>query len=229
MTLICRMHNSNVESEPTGEFKSFLFFISISTMVKSPSNAKHSVTTLGNIEEVAKVFKKFDANGDRKISAFKRCSMHLALIFLPRKSIRQFSLERIGRRDENSSKELRDASDLYDQDGNELISAKKLHAVLESLGENSSLRDCLKMIKYVDVDGDGCVNFECIYILVSSSSNYLSELVVVLFVFESPIYCFSPNTEEKEEATMAADFLFTKEEMAIDKRSWVTKSLYKAL
>ncbi|KAL7253124.1 hypothetical protein ACSBR1_007611 [Camellia fascicularis] len=141
-------------------------------------------------------------------------------------------LHEIGRRDENSNKELRDASNLYNQDGNELISAKKLHAVLESLEENCSLRDCLKMIKYVyvDVDGDGCVNFECIYILVSSSSNYLSELIVVLFVFESPIYCFSPNTEEeKEEATMAADFLFTKEEMAIDKRSWVTKSLYKAL
>ncbi|KAL7193436.1 hypothetical protein ACSBR2_025113 [Camellia fascicularis] len=64
MTLICRMHNSNVEFEPTGEFKSSLFFFFISMLAKSSSNGKQSVTTLGNMEEVAKVFKKFNANGD---------------------------------------------------------------------------------------------------------------------------------------------------------------------
>ncbi|KAI7981042.1 putative calcium-binding protein CML18 [Camellia lanceoleosa] len=56
--------------------------------------------------------------------------------------------------DESSNQELRDAFDLYDQDGNGLISAKKLHAVLKSLGEKCSWRDCLKMIKSIDVDGD---------------------------------------------------------------------------
>ncbi|KAL7222805.1 hypothetical protein ACSBR1_024495 [Camellia fascicularis] len=45
-------------------------------------------------------------------------------------------------------------------DGNELISAKELQDVLKSLGEKCSWRDCLKMIKSVDVDGNGCVNFE---------------------------------------------------------------------
>ncbi|KAL7203239.1 hypothetical protein ACSBR2_016524 [Camellia fascicularis] len=62
--------------------------------------------------------------------------------------------------DESSNKELCYAFDLYDQDGNGLISAKKLHAVLKSLVEKCSWRDCLKMIKSVDVDGNGCVNFE---------------------------------------------------------------------
>ncbi|XP_028096828.1 probable calcium-binding protein CML18 [Camellia sinensis] len=62
--------------------------------------------------------------------------------------------------DESSSKELCYVFDLYDQDGNGLISAKKLHIVLKSLGEKCSWRDCLKMIESVDVDGNGCINFE---------------------------------------------------------------------
>ncbi|KAL7222806.1 hypothetical protein ACSBR1_024496 [Camellia fascicularis] len=80
------MHNSNVESEPTSEFKSSHFFFFISTMAKSSSNGKHSVTTLGNMEEVTKVFKKFDANGDGKISVSEGSSVHLSLILLLRKS-----------------------------------------------------------------------------------------------------------------------------------------------
>ncbi|KAI8027838.1 putative calcium-binding protein CML18 [Camellia lanceoleosa] len=40
--------------------------------------------------------------------------------------------------DESSSKKLRYAFDLCDQDGNGLISAKKLHAVLKSLEEKCS-------------------------------------------------------------------------------------------
>lgn len=57
-------------------------------------------------------------------------------------------------------KELRDAFELYDKDKNGVISARELHAVMKSLGEKCSYRDCCKMISSVDEDGDGCVNFE---------------------------------------------------------------------
>ncbi|KAF7144607.1 hypothetical protein RHSIM_Rhsim04G0081900 [Rhododendron simsii] len=50
------------------------------------------------------------------------------------------------------------AFDLYDKDGNVLISAKELHVVMKSLREKCSLADCSRMIASVDVDG--CVNFE---------------------------------------------------------------------
>ncbi|KAF7135319.1 hypothetical protein RHSIM_Rhsim08G0118500 [Rhododendron simsii] len=57
-----------------------------------------------------------------------------------------------------TNKELRYAFDLYDKNGNGLIS--ELHAVMKSLGEKCSLADCSRMIASVDVDSDGCVNFE---------------------------------------------------------------------
>ncbi|CAN1122769.1 Probable calcium-binding protein CML23 [Linum perenne] len=57
-------------------------------------------------------------------------------------------------------KELKDAFDLYDMDKNGLISANELHAVMKMLGLKCSMGDCKKMIRQVDQDGDGSVNFE---------------------------------------------------------------------
>jgi calcium-binding protein CML len=56
--------------------------------------------------------------------------------------------------------ELREAFAMYDLDKNGVISAKELHKVLRSLGERCSVGDCARMIRSVDVDGDGCVSFE---------------------------------------------------------------------
>lgn len=50
---------------------------------------------------------------------------------------------------------------VFDADKNGLISAKELRRVLISLGcVNCSVKECRKMIKGVDKDGDGFVNFE---------------------------------------------------------------------
>ncbi|KAH6828985.1 hypothetical protein C2S53_012169 [Perilla frutescens var. hirtella] len=50
---------------------------------------------------------------------------------------------------------------VFDADGNGLISAKELKSVLARLGcGNCSAKQCRKMIKGVDRDGDGFVNFE---------------------------------------------------------------------
>ncbi|KAK6125752.1 hypothetical protein DH2020_040507 [Rehmannia glutinosa] len=62
--------------------------------------------------------------------------------------------------DENKEKELKEAFDLYDKDKNGKISATELHAVLGSLGEDCSIKDCGRMIGSFDVDGDGCINYE---------------------------------------------------------------------
>jgi len=56
---------------------------------------------------------------------------------------------------------LMDAFLVFDIDKNGLISPKELRRVLVNLGcENSSLRDCKRMIKGVDKNGDGFVDFE---------------------------------------------------------------------
>lgn len=57
--------------------------------------------------------------------------------------------------------DLRDAFLVFDSDKNGLISAKELHHVLKRLDfANCSLKECNLMIKCVDKDGDGFVNFE---------------------------------------------------------------------
>lgn len=56
---------------------------------------------------------------------------------------------------------IREAFLVFDDDKNGLISAKELRRVLICLGcVNCSVKECRKMIKGVDKDGDGFVNFE---------------------------------------------------------------------
>ncbi|KAL3616573.1 hypothetical protein CASFOL_039963 [Castilleja foliolosa] len=55
--------------------------------------------------------------------------------------------------------EIKEAFRVFDVDGDGLISAEELHRVLERLGK-CSVKECRKMIKGVDRDGDGFVNFE---------------------------------------------------------------------
>ncbi|KAK8483755.1 hypothetical protein V6N13_132070 [Hibiscus sabdariffa] len=56
---------------------------------------------------------------------------------------------------------LMDAFLMFDRDKNGLISAKELRNVLNSLGFNKcSLQECKRMIRGVDKDGDGFVDFK---------------------------------------------------------------------
>ncbi|KAG8067534.1 hypothetical protein GUJ93_ZPchr0005g16242 [Zizania palustris] len=63
-------------------------------------------------------------------------------------------------REAASEAELREAFRMYDADSNGLISARELHRVLRQLGDKCSVADCSRMIRSVDADGDGCVNFD---------------------------------------------------------------------
>lgn len=146
-------------------------------MAKDSSNPKHSVS-VGDKHDVELVFRKYDANGDGRISLpelgsiFKALGTAMTADELKRVmseidtdgdgfiDLKEFTEFHRGGDSANDFKELRDAFDLYDKDKNGKISAAELLAVLKQLGENCSLKDCKKMISSVDVDGDGCVNFD---------------------------------------------------------------------
>ncbi|XP_050374440.1 calcium-binding protein CML24-like [Argentina anserina] len=125
-------------------------------------------------EELKLIFDKFDKNGDGRI-----CCDELREIFRElgsettpdevRTIMAEFDKDGDGRIDLDefaeilnggSTKDLRDAFDLYDLDKNGRISAGELHEVLKRLGQKCSRKDCAKMIASVDADGDGHVNFE---------------------------------------------------------------------
>ncbi|XP_061371061.1 calmodulin-like protein 3 [Gastrolobium bilobum] len=66
-----------------------------------------------------------------------------------------------GKEKDDDDDYLMDAFLVFDTDKNGLISAKELRRVLLNLGcDNCSLRECKRMIKGVDKNGDGFVDFE---------------------------------------------------------------------
>lgn len=137
------------------------------------------------LAEVEHVFRRYDANGDGKISAEELASVLRALGAPPGPGevqrmmdemdadrdgfvdLSEFVAFHCGSRDEGNGgredateSELREAFRMYDADRNGLISARELHRVLRQLGDKCSVADCSRMIRSVDADGDGSVNFE---------------------------------------------------------------------
>ncbi|KAK4410818.1 Calcium-binding allergen Ole e 8 [Sesamum angolense] len=137
---------------------------------------------LQNMEEVKRVFDRFDANGDGKISSdelggvIKALGSETSADEVARMmeeidtdkdgfiSLEEFAVFCSADSDPsgggNSEKELREAFDLYDQDHDGQISTTELHLILTRLGERCTVNDCTEMIRSVDADGDGFVSFD---------------------------------------------------------------------
>lgn len=132
----------------------------------------------GDVEhELTDVFQHFDADGDGKISADELKSV---LASLGDEDLSEEELTAMIKEadsngdgyidltdfirlntgsDFNKDSELYDAFTLFDVDKKGYITAQGLYEIMKRLGEQSSLDDCHLMIKRVDSDGDGVVNF----------------------------------------------------------------------
>ncbi|CAJ1936626.1 unnamed protein product [Sphenostylis stenocarpa] len=140
------------------------------------ASSKSSVY-LQDMEEMKRVFNRFDANGDGKISVSELDNVLRTLGsgvppddlqrvmddldtdhdgFINLSEFAAFCRSDTG---DDGDTELHDAFNLYDQDKNGLISATELFQVLNRLGMSCSVEECHNMIKSVDSDGDGNVNF----------------------------------------------------------------------
>ncbi|KAI9080011.1 hypothetical protein K1719_038076 [Acacia pycnantha] len=74
--------------------------------------------------------------------------------------------------DDEEREELKDAFLIYDSDRNGLISAKELRRVMVNLGwTDCSIRDCKNMIRAVDLNGDGFVDFHEFRAMMRSNSS----------------------------------------------------------
>ncbi|CAI8613838.1 unnamed protein product [Vicia faba] len=131
--------------------------------------------------ELARIFQMFDKNGDGRITKKELsdslqnlgiCISEKDLITMIEKidvngdgfvDIDEFGeLYQTIMDDKDEEEDIKEAFNVFDQNGDGFITGEELSAVLSSLGlkNGKSLEDCKNMIKKVDVDGDGMVNFK---------------------------------------------------------------------
>lgn len=145
-------------------------------------------STHTHCQDLETVFKKFDVNGDGRISCSELGSIMASLGHPCTKEELQCMVREAdadgdgfidfsefveintkGVDDDAAMEDLRSAFLVYDVDRNGAISAEELHQVLRSLGERTSMAECVDMIKGVDSDGDGEVSFEQFKMMMSKS------------------------------------------------------------
>lgn len=145
-----------------------------SSGLSSPGSGGVSQPT---INEMRRVFNRFDSDKDGKISqteykvVLRALGQEKAIEDVPKifKAVdldgdgfidfREF-IEAHKRSGGIRSSDIRNAFWTFDLNGDGKISAEEVMSVLRKLGERCSLEDCKRMVKAVDADGDGLVNME---------------------------------------------------------------------
>ncbi|XP_028798453.1 probable calcium-binding protein CML25 [Neltuma alba] len=156
---------------------------------RSPSLSMHSRAQL--TAELEEVFKRFDVNGDGKISASELGSI-LGSLGEPATeeelnnmirevdadgdgfiSLQEFvELNTKGIDSVEAMENLKDAFSVFDIDGNGKITAEELQMVMKSLGDDCSVVECRRMINGVDSDGDGQIDFEEFKVMMMMGSRH---------------------------------------------------------
>ncbi|KAL3535893.1 hypothetical protein ACH5RR_004354 [Cinchona calisaya] len=104
-------------------------------------------------KEIADMMKKVDSDGDGLIDLDEFCESFDSLLLGGGEMSEEQELE---------EGDLKEAFGVFDGDKDGLITVKELGLVLSSLGfkEGKNLEDCKEMIRKIDMDGDGMVNFD---------------------------------------------------------------------
>ncbi|PHT27867.1 putative calcium-binding protein CML28 [Capsicum baccatum] len=132
-------------------------------------------------EELRRVFQIFDRNSDGRITKNElNDSLENMGIYIPDDELTQMiakidvngdgcvdmdefgSLYRTIMDERNEEEDMREAFNVFDQNGDGYICVDELKEVLASLGlkQGRTLEDCKQMINKVDIDGDGMVDFD---------------------------------------------------------------------
>lgn len=118
---------------------------------------KESLRNIGIVmedSEISEMVAKVDENNDGLVDLDEFCELCNSFLGV---EMAAGDEER-----ENLDDDLREAFDVFDGDKDGLISEEELSRVLSCLGLNQGkrLEACKEMIRSVDVDGDGMVNFD---------------------------------------------------------------------
>ncbi|KAE8669191.1 GTPase-activating protein gyp7-like [Hibiscus syriacus] len=129
-------------------------FITKQELKESLTNIRMFLTE----KEVEEMVVKLDMNGDGLIDFDEFCILCKAIDDDDESCSK--SSEEEGHA--NGGEMLKDAFDVFDRDHDGLITVEELGSVLNSLGlkEGDRVEDCREMIRKVDIDGDGMVDFD---------------------------------------------------------------------
>uniref|UniRef100_A0A0E0L1X1 EF-hand domain-containing protein n=1 Tax=Oryza punctata TaxID=4537 RepID=A0A0E0L1X1_ORYPU len=130
-------------------------------------------------DETERVFRKFDANGDGRISRAELAALfgsvgHAVTDDEVARMMQEADSDGDGyislgefaaisaspANDAAVEEDLRQAFSVFDADGNGVITPAELARVLRGIGEAATMAQCRRMIDGVDRNGDGLINFE---------------------------------------------------------------------
>lgn len=147
----------------------------------SVSDAVESHQKRMDSDELRRIFQIFDRNGDGRITKNElNSSLENMGIFIPDPELIQMiekidvngdgcvdidefgSLYQTIMDERDEEEDMREAFNVFDQNGDGFICVEELKSVLASLGlkQGRTIEDCKQMINKVDIDGDGMVNYD---------------------------------------------------------------------
>lgn len=116
-----------------------------------------------NTKEALSEIRKVDTNNDGLIDLEEFRNLYHSLVSVGCDEARDISIEKVeDGQEEDEERELKGAFEIFDKNGDGMISAEELCEILTSLGlkKGERIEDCIDMINKVDMNGDGMVNFE---------------------------------------------------------------------
>ncbi|GAA0140009.1 calmodulin-related [Lithospermum erythrorhizon] len=98
--------------------------------------------------ELDQMIEKIDVNGDGCVDIAEFGSLYKSIMENPERKV-------------EGDEDMKEAFNVFDQNGDGFISVEELRAVLGSLGlkQGMDIADCRKMIMKIDADGNGMVDY----------------------------------------------------------------------
>ncbi|EJW82212.1 calmodulin [Wuchereria bancrofti] len=113
--------------------------------------------TTEEIDEFREAFMMFDKDGNGTISTKE---LGIAMRSLGQNPTEQEIMEMINEVDIDDSEMIREAFRVFDKDGNGVITAQEFRYFMVHMGMQFSEDEVDEMIREVDVDGDGDIDYE---------------------------------------------------------------------
>lgn len=161
------MKSSNTSGQFKAELRSvFATFDKNNDGHITQQELKESLKNIGitmSDKDVKEMVEKVDSNGDGLIDLDEFCELFESMMMSTREeAMNEEDENRKEKEEDGGSGYLKEAFDVFDGDGDGTITVEELGLVLSSLGfkEGKLLENCKEMIRKVDMDGDGKINFD---------------------------------------------------------------------